>query len=175
MFKAPWQRNWLKVTPEKFEEMTAKYLRDLKRELNEFTVTKHATLRGPDGEFVLDAVARFEVFGAEFVVVIECKHHKHPVKRELIQVLRDKARSVKAQKAMMFSTGGFQKGAIAYAKSQGIALVHFTEGGPIYETRAFGGQEGLREYDQYYVTLNEAGNLIYGGSAAEVTDFLFGS
>lgn len=36
----------------------------------------------------------------------------------------------------MFSTAPFQSGAIEYATAKGIALVHFTEGGPTYETRS---------------------------------------
>src|ERR1700761_76610 len=129
MVTVPWRRNWLKVTPAQFEAMTGEYLRGLKGEVKKFTVTRQAKLEGPDGAFVLDALVRFEEFGAEFLIVVECKHHKDPVKRELVQVLRDKVRSVNAQKAMMFSTGGFQKGAIAYARSQKIALIHCTAGG----------------------------------------------
>ncbi len=123
----------------------------------------------------MDAVATFDAFGAEFRVLVECKHHKNPIKRELVQVLADKLRSVHAQKAMMFSTTTFQRGAIEYARAQRIALVHFTEGGPIYETRARDSQPGpKRPYDAYFVTLSDGGGMSYRfGSFDDVNRLLF--
>jgi restriction system protein len=44
-------------------------------------------------EYEIDAVARFTIFGeAEIVVLVECKHHKHPIKREALMVLMPKER-----------------------------------------------------------------------------------
>ncbi len=175
MRRAPWDLDWLSVKPEQFERMVVKFLSSLKGELREFSVQHRTPLAGPDGEFELDALARFEALGAEFLVVVECKHHKNPVKRELVQVLRDRVRSLSAHKGMLFSTGGFQSGAVEYALSQRIALVHFTEGGPVYETKSYGGSTGpMREYDSYFVSLNEEGNLIYHfGAYSDVTEYLF--
>ena len=45
---------------------------------------------------------------------------------------------VKAHKAMMFATCGFQSGALEYAKTYGIATVAFVEGAFLYETRDAG-------------------------------------
>jgi restriction system protein len=173
--QAPWNREWLKVRPEQFERMVVRFLRSLKHDLKGFSVNHRTSLSGPDGKFELDALARFEALGAEFLVVVECKHHKNPVKRELVQVLRDRVRSLSAHKGMLFSTGGFQAGAIEYALSQRIALVHFTEGGQIYVTKTYDGPVGpTREYDAYFVSHNEKGNLVYRfGGYDDVSDYLF--
>ncbi|MDD4874178.1 MAG: hypothetical protein PHE15_04305, partial [Dehalococcoidales bacterium] len=45
---------------------------------------------------------------------------------------------VNAQKAMMFSTCGFQSGALEYARSKNIATVTFVEGKSLYETNSIG-------------------------------------
>jgi restriction system protein len=113
--------------------MVVDYLRALDHQLKDFTVEHQTPLASPDGEFNMDAVATFEALGANFLVLVECKHHKNPIKRELVQVLADKLSSTPGHKGMLFSTATFQKGAINYAISRRIALVHFTEGGSIYE------------------------------------------
>jgi restriction system protein len=69
------------------------------------------------------------------LVLAECKDHARPVEREDVQVLADKLRAAGAQKGMLFSTNGFQKGAIDYARSHGIALIRIIEGALTYETR----------------------------------------
>jgi restriction system protein len=173
--KAPWDRNWLRLTPEQFEEMVVGYLRKVGNGLSSVEVLHRSSVTTPDGEFEMDAVATFEAFGAEFLVLIECKHHKNPIKRELIQVLSDKVSSSRAQKGMLFSTASFQSGAIAiaYARSKRIALIHFVEGGPIYESRGRDEQEGPRRpCDTYFVTLSEEGRLSYQGGGWDQVDAL---
>ncbi len=173
--KAPWERDWLQVTPSQFERMVVDYLRGINGELKNFSVRHQETIAGPDGEFAMDAIAKFETLGAEFLVLVECKHHRNSIKRELVQVLSDKVRSVRAHKAMFFSTAQFQQGAIEYALSQKIALVHFTKGGPVYETRDLYGPVGPeREYDAYLIGLSEIGGVSYrSGAKDEVTECLF--
>jgi len=169
MNRIPWERDWLRVSPVEFEQIVVEYLRGLEGRLEGFEVSHRTPLAGPDGEFEIDAVARFDALGASFVVLVECKHHRNPIKRELVQVFRDKIRSLSAHKGLLFSTAPFQKGAIEYAQSQGIALVHITQGGPIYETRWLGGAQGpSRDYDAHWVTLSEGGKRQYriGGEHA---------
>ena len=89
----------------------------------------------PDGQYRIDVTVRFAQLGADFLVLAECKDHARPVEREDVQVLADKLRAAGAQKGMLFSTNGFQKGAIDYARSHGIALVRIIEGALTYETR----------------------------------------
>lgn len=170
----PWESEWLRVTPARFELMVVEYLRGLGRHLRKFEVTHHTPVSTPDGEFDMDAVARFEALGSDFLVLVECKHHRNPIKRELVQVLADKLSSAHGQKAILFSTAPFQAGAIEYAQSRRIALVHFTQGGPIYETRALNGPTGPnRPYDAWSVTSPGGTDLRYSGSD-EVAAMLFG-
>ena len=77
---------------------------------------------------------------------------------------------------MLFSAGGFQSGAIEYATKQGIALVHCTQGGPIYETKARGRPLGpCREYEAWVVSPCEHGGPNYAREGYEaLTRYLFG-
>jgi hypothetical protein len=68
--------------------------------------------------------------------LVEAKRHKNPIKRELVQVLHAKLRSVGAQKAVMIATSPYQRGALEYAKTHGMALVTVTEGRFTFETKA---------------------------------------
>ena len=81
---------------------------------------------------------RFTALDVEFLVLVECKDHTRPVDREEVQILADKKRAAGAHKGMLFSTNGFQRGAIAYAQKHGIALVRVLDGALTYETRGAG-------------------------------------
>jgi hypothetical protein len=80
-------------------------------------VKAHDVVEGVDGAYDFDATVRFSVQGLEFLVVVEAKFHKNPIKRELVQVLHAKAVSVGAQKAVLVAAAHFQRGAIEYAKT----------------------------------------------------------
>jgi len=73
--------------------------------------------------------------GARVLVLVECKRNSRPVEREQVLALESKRVEVGAHKAMIFSTGGFQSGALQYAGSRGIATVTFLDGRFLYETR----------------------------------------
>lgn len=167
----PMKRDWYKVSPCRFEEIVVDYLRNREDGLESFTVEHQGIVYGPDGEFVLDGVARFRFLGADFTVLVECKHHKRPVEREVVQALSDKVRSVCAQKGILFATGGFQSGAIEYARSRSVALVHVTKGGPKWEVRSGDGIEGpTREYEMWQVSWRPEGGCIYSDSYWEGSD-----
>ncbi len=96
-------------------------------------------IAGAGGEYAFDVVVRFSRFGgAEFTVLVEWKRHRDAVKRDLVLILDRKLMDVEAHKGMMFSTSGFQKGAIEFASQNGIALLTFRDGRAIYETRDHG-------------------------------------
>ena len=104
--------------------------------VEELRVTVHDRIKGVDGLYDFDATVRFGLGGMRFLVVVEAKRHKNPIKRELVQVLHDKLRSVGAQKAAMIATAPYQRGALEYAKTHGISLVTVTEGRFTFETKA---------------------------------------
>jgi restriction system protein len=93
---------------------------------------------GVDGEYVIDVVATFSALGADFRVLVECKHEKRRVERQDVQVLKAKLESTGAQKGMLFSVAGFQSGAIEYADAHGIALVELVDGASTWHARSDG-------------------------------------
>ena len=124
------------ITPEEYEQQVVSWLRQ-EEKLQSFQVQHREKLVGLAGEYTFDGVARFNaVGGAEFVVLIECKKHSRPVERDCVLVLHQKLLDVGAQKAMIFSTAGFQRGAIEYADKHGIAAVYFADGRTSFVSRS---------------------------------------
>jgi len=118
----------LSISAEEFEIVVEDLLRRVGMGLPEFEVQRLEKIQAPDGVYEIDVTARFEVLGASFLVLIECKHHKNPIKREVVQVLYDRLRAAGAHKGMIFSTAKFQKGAIEFAQAHRIALIQFMDG-----------------------------------------------
>lgn len=124
------------ISAAEFEEFVVRLLSCASDQVDDLAVTLHDRIAGVDGRYDFDATVRFTFSGVRFVTVVEAKKHKNPIKRELVQVLRDKMQSVGAHKAVMISTSPYQRGALEYAKTHGIALATVTEGRFLYETKA---------------------------------------
>ncbi len=116
------------LSPGDFERLTEVYLRALGGSLREFQTTRLEQLSGTDGVYEIDITIRFEALGVNFIVLVECKHHRSPIKRDVVQILHDRLESTGSQKGILFSTAPFQRGAVQYANAHGIALVHVTNG-----------------------------------------------
>lgn len=56
------------------------------------------------------------------VTLVECKRWKEPVGRDRIDVLSSSVEALGANKGAIFTTTGFEEGAVAYAKGKGIDL-----------------------------------------------------
>ena len=126
------------VTPQEYELAVKKILDSSGISLIAYESAHLETVPGTDGDYVIDVVARFTALNAEFVVLVECKHHKRKVERQDVQVLHSKLQSVGAQKAMLFSVSGFQEGALEYGEVHGIALVQFANGSTCWFTKSVG-------------------------------------
>ncbi|NYZ63429.1 restriction endonuclease [Luteimonas deserti] len=126
------------LTPEEFELAVKGILDAAAGTLLNYESRHLDALAASDGEYVFDVTARFEALGAGFLVLVECKHHRRKVERQDVQVLHSKLQSVGAQKGMLFSTAGFQSGAIEYADAHGIALIQIKDGGSSWLTRSTG-------------------------------------
>jgi restriction system protein len=154
-----------KLTPKQFEIEVENHLTKLGIHLSDFKVHRLEKISAADGIYEIDVTARFEALGANFLVLIECKHHTHPIKRDVVQVLNDRLRAVGAQKGMIFSTVRFQSGAIEYAQKHGIALVHIVNGRASYETKHFYqsilSPSWAPSYVGYIVSLSEEGHESY--------------
>jgi restriction system protein len=136
MHVAPGENHRTSIGPAEYEKVVVELLFALGRDLTGFRVQHQETIRAPDGSFRIDATVRFTQLGVDFLVLVECKDHARPVERADVQVLADKLRASGAHKGMLFSTNGFQKGAVEYACAHGIALIQLLDGELTYETKA---------------------------------------
>jgi restriction system protein len=126
------------ISPREFELLVRDYLMNLGKELNTFTALHDVKIHRVDGEYQIDVFAEFDFLGASFKVLVECKRYKNKVKREVVQLLFDKLRATGSHKGLIFSTSGFQEGAITFAKEHGIALIRVIEGKYNYFTKSSG-------------------------------------
>ena len=124
------------INPAEFEEFVVQLLRSADPTLGNLVVTLHDKITSADGMYDFDATVRFEFAGMQFLVIVEAKRHRNPVKRELVQVLHQKVQSVGAHKGVMISTAPYQSGAVDFAIAHGIALPTVTEGRFILEAKA---------------------------------------
>jgi restriction system protein len=118
----------VKMTPIEFEIMVKDYIEDLGKDLQDFKVIHNSHLAAHDGTYQIDVLASYTALNVEMVVIVECKRHSSAIKRETVQLLHDKLNSTGAQKGILFSTSGFQDGAISYALKHKIALVRMLPG-----------------------------------------------
>jgi restriction system protein len=126
------------LTPHEFE-LAVKAILDASGITLESYKSEHLqSVTGVDGEYVIDVTVRFSALGADFLVLVECKHEKRKTERQDVQVLHDKVQSVGAHKGMLFSTAGFQEGAIQYAVTHGIATVQLASGETTWFSRSLG-------------------------------------
>lgn len=137
---SPWNPTLpVEASPEDYEREVVEWLRASGETIEEFSVRHLEHLEGTGGDYEFDAVARFSILGgASITVVVECKRYSRPVDREKELVLWAKLQDVRAHKATMFATCGFQTGALDYARYKGIATVVFTDGSFFYQTKALG-------------------------------------
>ncbi|MBD8123667.1 restriction endonuclease [Pseudomonas lutea] len=157
----------LKITATEFERLVRDWILKQGGELTSLEVTHDVKVEAHDSTYQIDVLAKFQAFaGADFAVLIECKKYRSAVKRELVQVLHDKVMSIGAHKGILFTTTGFQSGAITYAKAHGIALVSIIDGAATYQTRSTctvaakpAAWLNLPEFALYHVGENDAGNI----------------
>lgn len=138
------------LTPEELEREVRRFLVNLGEKLTNFDAKHDQVIRRPDGDYQIDVIVTFEALGANVKVLVECKHQKRPVEREVVQLLLGKLGSIGAHKGMIFSTAGFQSGAMLYAEQHGIALVHIMEGKAVYAVKSYGTQVELSAWAPRY-------------------------
>ncbi|MBC8997830.1 restriction endonuclease [Pseudomonas sp. N40(2020)] len=157
----------LEITATEFEFLVRDWILKQGGELTSLEVKHDVKVEAYDSTYQIDVLAKFQAFaGAEFIVLIECKKYRNAVERELVQVLHDKVRSLGAHKGMLFTTSGFQSGAIKYATAHGIALVSIVDGAATYHTRSAIAVDAkppawlnLPKFALWHVAENDAGNI----------------
>jgi restriction system protein len=168
------------ISPTEFELLVKEYLEGVGKELKDFKAVHNVHLLKSDGEYQIDIYAEFEVLGASFKVLVECKRHKSDIKREVVQLLYDKLRATGIHKGMIFSTSGFQSGAYKFAEEHGIALIRVIEGRYTYETKSYGEQiyepppwADIPKYVGQY-TRGAMTTFLQEGYFEDLGEFLFG-
>ena len=116
------------MTATEFEFVVAEYLTELGKSLPDFKIKHNLYLSAHDGVYQIDVLASYTALGVGMTVLVECKRYKNPVQRDVVQVLHDKLRSTGAHKGIIFSTSGFQDGAVQYALRHKIALITMLPG-----------------------------------------------
>jgi restriction system protein len=138
--ESPWNpATPVAITPTEFELHVRDWLARGVSAAESFEIIHQGTMAGQGGAYSIDVLATVTLFqGARVIVLAECKHQQRPVERDEILVLEGKLRDVGAHKGMLFSTAGFQRGAIALADARGIATVAVIDGRFLYETKSIG-------------------------------------
>ena len=137
------QGECVSLTPQEFESEVARFLTHAGADQRDLRVERLEKISVHDGTYEIDITVRFQALGVEFLVLVECKHHKSPIKRDVVQILFDRVRAVGGHKGMIFSTSRFQRGAIQYAQAHGVALVEIADGRTCYVTRGYEADQDL--------------------------------
>ena len=113
------------ISPVEFEVFCVEVLRSYAAEdhLKDFIIRHNVKKESPDGTYQIDIFASFTALGVEVKCLCECKQYSSPVKRERVELLETRLKSLGMHKGILLSTSGFQSGAIQYAKAHGIALI----------------------------------------------------
>ncbi|HVT61288.1 MAG TPA: restriction endonuclease [Thermoanaerobaculia bacterium] len=127
----------VEITPQAYEKQVLRWIRKSLGKPNNFEAKHQGMVSGRGGDYKIDVLVTFSALGgALFIVLVECKRCKRPVERDEILTLYGKVDAVGAHKGIMFSTAGFQKGALEYARAKGLGTALFMDGRSIYQTKA---------------------------------------
>ncbi len=69
----PTQEMNTNISPTDFELLVKEFLESVGKNLKDFKVVHNLHLAKSDGEYQIDVYAEFEVLGATFKVLVECK------------------------------------------------------------------------------------------------------
>jgi restriction system protein len=131
------------ISPTEFEQQVLAWLSKAAQEEGHCLNLSHqGVVSGSGGQYAIDVQIELSLAGARLIVLVECKHQARPVERDEVIVLEGKLRDVGGHKGMLFSTSGFQSGAISYASARGIATITVVDGDWVYETKAAGPKSG---------------------------------
>lgn len=131
----------VEISPSDFELQVRDWLAREAERIEKCQAIHQGKVLGQGGEYSVDVVVRLTFFsGAQLIVLAECKHQGRPIARDEILALESKLRDTGAHKGMLFSTSGFQEGALKLAQARGIATITVIDGCWLYETRSLHSQ-----------------------------------
>lgn len=68
------------ITPDEFEVFVVDLFSAVEPQVDDLRVTLNERVLGTDGSYDLDGSVRFRWGGLDFLVIIEAKHHRNPIK-----------------------------------------------------------------------------------------------
>lgn len=112
------------ITPHDFETFCLETLKACVEEegLSNFDIKHNQQVEAYDGTYQIDVLAEFTALRSRIKVLVECKKLTRAVDRDKAMLLHGKLQSIGANKGILISTTGFQKGAVQYAKMHGLTL-----------------------------------------------------
>lgn len=106
-----------------FEELVKKL-----HETGDVTVERDVTIVGRSGvPRQIDVLLRHKQGLYDHLVIIECKYWKKPVERLNVDAMAAAVQDLNASRGVIFSSQGFQSGAVQFAKQTGIELFRVRE------------------------------------------------
>ena len=103
---------------ERYQHQAAELLRELG-----FSTEVNASLTEPNGAVhAIDVAARRTVAGVDLLWIVECKLWKRRVPIEKVDALRSRVINLGADRGLLMSESGFQRGTIRTAKQKNITL-----------------------------------------------------
>jgi hypothetical protein len=131
------------MTPRDYEGAVARLFSSLPPVVSNLRVQHGDPISTPDGDYAIDTTVRYELFGAEYLTLVEAKLRSRPIERRFVQELYQKVLSAGAQKGILVASTRFQRGAVQFARVHGIALVQFIDGRLTWETKALDDRRDL--------------------------------
>lgn len=113
------------ITPTEFEKFCLEVLNSFaqEEELIDFKIEHNVKMPAADSTYQIDVLASFSALGVTFKVLCECKQLSSAVERSQVEILNSRVTSLGYHKGILLATSGFQKDAIKFAKTHGIALI----------------------------------------------------
>lgn len=99
------------------------FVADMYRDSEQVIVEHNVTLTGKsNAKRQIDVRVTQKTKLHEYITIIECKRWKKPVTRQVIDVLFASVEDLNANKGVIFTTKGYEEGAIEYAKNKNIDI-----------------------------------------------------
>ena len=80
------------------------------------------------GDYVVELSCSLRIGDADREVLIACRNERAPLSTSAVEALHAKLPEAKAQHAMLFSTSGFESGAVRTARMLGMPLLAVADG-----------------------------------------------
>lgn len=138
------------ISPQEFEQYVKDWFDSEGIDLKSYKSIINNNVCAGDGVYEIDIDINYDALGVEFRVLVECKRHSHNIKREVLQVLHGKLKSIGAHKGIVCSTSDFQSGALEYARKHGIACITVAESRMLVQTKSVDQDPVSQEYSNFF-------------------------